>query len=217
MFDIDNYEKEILAVGYKNQKNETKDKWNQLNLIDIQSLLGNNHCLLLSHMDKSYIRLEETNQCINKFSIGYMMNPNLNMNKVFREQVKVYLKYICYNNPTTYQWNIIETKYNSVSISYVSWDQKTFKENFQSVGLLQRMCVFKNIFTCSLKELLILKFGFIIYPIENTLIRWFFSSSQIQLLAICDKGRQRLVPSIDCMSINFNWFHLSCVWNIMSL
>ena len=26
MFDIDNHEKEILAVGYENQKKETKDK-----------------------------------------------------------------------------------------------------------------------------------------------------------------------------------------------
>ena len=43
-------------------------------------------------MAKSYICLEETNQSINEFSIGYTMNPNLNMNKVFREQVKVCLK-----------------------------------------------------------------------------------------------------------------------------
>ena len=29
MFDIDNHEKEILSVGYKNKTIETKDKWNQ--------------------------------------------------------------------------------------------------------------------------------------------------------------------------------------------
>ena len=69
-----------------------KDKWNQLNLIDIQSLLGINHRLPLSYMDKIYIWLEETNQSINEFSIGYMMNPNLHKNKAFREQVKVCLK-----------------------------------------------------------------------------------------------------------------------------
>ena len=45
MFDIDNHEKEILEVGYKNKTIETKYKWNQLNLIDIQSLLGTNHRL----------------------------------------------------------------------------------------------------------------------------------------------------------------------------
>ena len=46
MLDIDNHEKEILAVGYKNKKIETEDKLNQLNLIDIQYLLGTNHRLL---------------------------------------------------------------------------------------------------------------------------------------------------------------------------
>ena len=45
-------------------------------------------------MAKSYIWLEETNQRINEFSIGYMMNPNLHKNKDFRYQVKVCLKKI---------------------------------------------------------------------------------------------------------------------------
>ena len=58
MFDIDNHEKEILAVGYENKGIETKDKCNQLNLIDIQFLLETNHRLPLSHMAKTYIWLE---------------------------------------------------------------------------------------------------------------------------------------------------------------
>ena len=81
---MDNHEKEILAVGCENKKIETEDKWNQLNIIDIQSLLGTNHRLPLSHMVKIYTCLEETNQRINELSIGYMMNPNLNTNKAFR-------------------------------------------------------------------------------------------------------------------------------------
>ena len=60
--------------------------------MDKQSLLGTNHCLPLSHMAKSYIWLEETNQRINEFSIGYTMNPNLSMNKAFKEKVKVCMK-----------------------------------------------------------------------------------------------------------------------------
>ena len=92
MFNIDNYEKDILAVGYENKTIETKYKWNQLNLMEIQYLLGTNNCLPLSHMAKSYICLEETNQRINELFIGYMMNPHLSMNKVFREQVKVCMK-----------------------------------------------------------------------------------------------------------------------------
>ena len=40
MFDIENHEKDILAVGYENKTIETKYKWDQLNTIDIQSLFG---------------------------------------------------------------------------------------------------------------------------------------------------------------------------------
>ena len=43
-------------------------------------------------MSKRYIWLEETNKRINEFSIGYIMSPNLNMNKVFRYQVNVCMK-----------------------------------------------------------------------------------------------------------------------------
>ena len=50
------------------------------------SSLGANHCLPLFHMPKSFICLEETKTRIKKFSIGYMTNPNLNINKAFREQ-----------------------------------------------------------------------------------------------------------------------------------
>ena len=69
-------------------------KWNQLNLIDIKYMLGTYNRLPLSHMAKIYIWLEETNQLINEFSIGYMMNPNLNTIKAFREKLKVCLKKI---------------------------------------------------------------------------------------------------------------------------
>ena len=104
MFDIDNHEKDILAVGYENKTIKTEDKWNQFNLIDIQSLLGTNHRLPLSHMAKSYIWIEGTNQRIHEFYIGYKMNPNLNRHKAFREQVNDCFKtHIFYINHDTYQ------------------------------------------------------------------------------------------------------------------
>ena len=61
MFDIDNHEKDILAVGYEKKTIETEDRWNQLNIIGIQYLLGTNHCMPLSNMAKIYIWLEEKN------------------------------------------------------------------------------------------------------------------------------------------------------------
>ena len=36
MFDIDNHDKEILVVGYKNKTIETKDKWNKINLLNMR-------------------------------------------------------------------------------------------------------------------------------------------------------------------------------------
>ena len=58
----------------------------------ILSLVGTNHRMPLSNMSKIYIWIEGKNQRINEFSIGYMMNTNLSMNNVFREQVKVCMK-----------------------------------------------------------------------------------------------------------------------------
>ena len=118
LFTIANHEKDILAVGYEKKTIQTQEKWSQLNLMHIQSLLGNNHRLPLSHMAKSYIWLEETNQRLNEFSIGYMMNPNLSINKAFKEQVKICKKT---RFSTMNQQHISKTSFkkNSVIISYV--------------------------------------------------------------------------------------------------
>ena len=93
MFNIDKHKKEILAVDLQQQKIEAKDKWNKMNILDIQSMLGTNCCMPLLHMSRSYIWIEETNQLINEFSIGYTMNPTLNRNRAFKYQVKVCLKH----------------------------------------------------------------------------------------------------------------------------
>ena len=94
MFDIDKHEKKILVVGYRNKIIETKDKWNQLNILDMQYMLGNNCRRPLLHTSKSYIWIEETNERINQFSIGYIINPNFHKNKAFKEQLKGFLKKI---------------------------------------------------------------------------------------------------------------------------
>ena len=48
------------------------------------SLLGMNHCLPSFHMDKRFIWLNETKKLNNEFTIGYLINPGLNVNKAFR-------------------------------------------------------------------------------------------------------------------------------------
>ena len=59
----------------------------------MQSLLGTNYRMPLLHRSKIHIWLEEKNQRIDEFSIGYMMSQNLNRNRAFRDQVKVCLKH----------------------------------------------------------------------------------------------------------------------------
>ena len=54
----------------------------------ILSLLGGNHRLPLFYMDKRFIWINETKQRIIEFTIGYMINPGLNVNKAFREKVE---------------------------------------------------------------------------------------------------------------------------------
>ena len=53
----------------------------------MKSLLGTNHRLPLFNMAKSFIWLEETKERIHEFSIVYMFNPKLNINKAFIEKV----------------------------------------------------------------------------------------------------------------------------------
>ena len=36
IFDIDNHKREILAVRYKNENIELREKWNQLNIINMK-------------------------------------------------------------------------------------------------------------------------------------------------------------------------------------
>ena len=80
-------------VDVIDKKIETKDKWNQMNRLDMKSMLGTNCRMPLLHISKSYIWLEETNQRINEFSIVYMTNLTLYRNKSFKDQVKLCLKH----------------------------------------------------------------------------------------------------------------------------
>ena len=85
------YGKNIQAEDFINKKIETKDKWNQINLLCVESMLGANCCIPLIHISNGKIWIEETNQRIDEFSFAYMLNPHLNMNRAFKDQVKTCL------------------------------------------------------------------------------------------------------------------------------
>ena len=52
------------------------------------SLLAANHRLPLFNIADFFIWINETKQLINEFTIGYIINPGLNVNKSLRDQVE---------------------------------------------------------------------------------------------------------------------------------
>ena len=84
---IDTCKQDMIEVGNENKKNKNEDRWNHCNHMPMKLLLGTNHLLPLFHMSKLFIWIEETKESINEFSLGYMINPRLNINKSFIEQV----------------------------------------------------------------------------------------------------------------------------------
>ena len=66
------------------------------------TLLGVNHCQPILHMSKILVYIYTTYERINKFLIGYMINPTLHVNKVFREQVEKLLRDNFYQNTMEY-------------------------------------------------------------------------------------------------------------------
>ena len=85
------YENNFSAEDFINKKIETKDKWNQIHLLSMESVLGANFRIPLIHMSNRKIYIEETNQRTNEFPFAYILNPHLNMNKYFKDQVKTCL------------------------------------------------------------------------------------------------------------------------------
>ena len=51
-------------------------------------LVGVNHRQPILHMSKIMVHCYSIDESINQFAIGYMINPPLQFNKVFREKVE---------------------------------------------------------------------------------------------------------------------------------
>ena len=59
MSNIVRYEMNITSDDFINKKIETKDKWNQLYILSMESVLGANCHIPLIHMSKRKIYIEE--------------------------------------------------------------------------------------------------------------------------------------------------------------
>ena len=64
-------------------------------------MLGANHGQFLLHMSRILVYTYTTEKLISQFAIGYMVNPTIHVNKVFREQVEKFLR-------STFHQNIME-------------------------------------------------------------------------------------------------------------
>ena len=100
------YDETITSDDYEDKKIKSKVKWNQINLISMESVLGSNCRIPLLHMSKRKVFIEVTNEKINEFSFAYMCNPHLHINKMFTEQVKICLSRT-FGTDTVKQINII--------------------------------------------------------------------------------------------------------------
>ena len=76
----------------------SKDRWEKIDVISLLQLLGVNNCQPLLHMSKIQVYLYTTYKRVKNISIGYMINPTLHINKVFREQVEIFLRSTIHQN-----------------------------------------------------------------------------------------------------------------------
>ena len=108
----------ITSDDFTNKKIDTKDKWNQLYLLSMESVLGVNCRIPLLHMPKRKVYIEITNERINEFSFAYMCNPYLYRHKVFTEQVKICLS-STFGSDTVKHINLILKKRNTRVIALI--------------------------------------------------------------------------------------------------
>ena len=66
---------EIIELEKENNNNPGKDKWETLDVIPLMPLVGVNYCQPILHMSKIMVYCYSTDESINQFAIGYMINP----------------------------------------------------------------------------------------------------------------------------------------------
>ena len=78
----------IIELEKQNKTFQAKINWEKLNVTPLMPLVGVNNCQTILHMSKIMVHCYSTDESINKFLIDYMINPSLNCDKLFREQVE---------------------------------------------------------------------------------------------------------------------------------
>ena len=81
----------MIELEKGNQKIPAKDKRETPAVIPLKPIVGINHRIPISHMSKIMVHIYNTGKTIHPFAIGYMINPSLQFNKVFKTQVGKFL------------------------------------------------------------------------------------------------------------------------------
>ena len=77
------YEENISSEDFINKRIETKDKWNQIHILSMESVLGANCRILLTHISNRKIWIEETNERINEFSFFKYLESEIKQEQSF--------------------------------------------------------------------------------------------------------------------------------------
>ena len=72
----------------KKIKPPAKYKWELPAVIPLMPIVGVNNSLPILYMSKIMVHIYSTENTIHQFAIGYMINPSLNINNVFRTKVQ---------------------------------------------------------------------------------------------------------------------------------
>ena len=74
----------IIELAKENKKFQKKINWELPAFITIMQIVGVNHRLPILHLSKRMVHIYSTEKSIHKFAIGYMINPYLHINRIFK-------------------------------------------------------------------------------------------------------------------------------------
>ena len=70
------------------KKNPANDRWELPAFIPLMPIVGVNHRLPILYMSKIMVHIYTTDKTVHQFSIDYMINPSLHINKMIKTQVE---------------------------------------------------------------------------------------------------------------------------------
>ena len=70
------------------EKIPSKHKWELSAVIPLIPIVGVNHRLPILHISNRMIYIYSTEKTVHQFSIGYMINPSIHINKIFKTKIE---------------------------------------------------------------------------------------------------------------------------------